>query len=92
MVAFGERPEPRQVWLNRLKLPEDRRPGPLTDKEILDLTKRGILRSQHYLWLAEQYMMDMAKLGQGTEFDEKLAQLGEVCHYMEAIMGHILRA
>lgn len=92
MLAFGERSEPRQVYLSRLRPPDDRQPGPLTDREILGLTKKGVLRSSHYLWLAEQYMMDMAKLGQDEQLDEKLAQLGEVCRYVEAIMSHLLRS
>lgn len=81
----------RDIYLNRLHPPADRQPGALTDREIMDLTKKGIVRSSHYLWLSEQYMMDMAKLRQGEEFDAKLAQLGEVCGYMEYLLSKILK-
>jgi len=81
----------RNIYLNRLHPPKERQPGALTEREVRDMTAKGIIRSSHYLWLSEQYMMDMAKLRQGEEFDEKLAQLGEVRGYMEDLLSRILR-
>lgn len=34
--------------------------------------------------------MDMAKFGHDGELDDKVAQLGEVCRYVENIFSHIL--
>ena len=81
----------RKVTLLKLSLPYEKGDEPLDEKEVLSLLHHGMIRSAHYLWLAEQYLMDMGKLGMGEEFDEKLQALTEITTYMENRLNEIFK-
>lgn len=80
----------RQVRL--AKLVPSAEGGIITEAESSKLMRQGILRSSHYLWLAEQYLMDMSKLGAGVELEAKLVLLSEVSAYMETLLNRLYKS
>ncbi len=76
-------PKGSQVYFSKLNPGRPPSDDPLTDKEVIKMSRHGIMRAAHNLWLAERYLMDLSKLGYGQELDSHLMSLSRVTEYIE---------
>ena len=79
------------VSLRRLRPRRESDREVLTTEDIGAMRRHGILRAAHHLWLAEQYMSDLSKLGDSAAFDDNLESLSSVSSFMERMVDDLLK-
>ena len=86
-----EVPRRRVVNLSKLRLPYEKGDDPLTAPEIDSLAHQGVIRSMHYLLLAERYMMDLSELGGTRDLEDQIEALSGVSAYMQRMASKMIR-
>ena len=75
----------------RLTPPHVHTSDEISEGDIVAMTHQGILRTAHYLWVADQHVVDLSKLVGTRELYEQIEVLRGVAAYMEKLVDALMR-